>query len=79
MITRLIAFEVTPDQHGGFGARGVEADLLTQGKTREEVQANVRKAVKSHFSDQPGNYEVGTIFRLSESHTERVIDYVQVS
>jgi hypothetical protein len=38
----------------------------------------VRKAVESHFSDQPGKYEVGTTFRLSEGHTERAIDYVQV-
>jgi hypothetical protein len=78
MITRLIAFEVTPEEHGGFRARCVQADLFRQGSTMEEVRAKVRKAVESHFSDQPGEYEVGTTFRLSASHTERAVDHVQV-
>jgi hypothetical protein len=75
---RLIAFEVTPDQAGGFSARGAGVALFTWGETIEAVRARVREAVTRHYFDQPGDYAVGTTFRLAKGRTERAIDHLRV-
>jgi hypothetical protein len=75
---RLIAFEVTPDQAGGFSARGAGVALSTWGETMEAVRAHLCEAVARHYFDRPGDYAVGTTFRLTEGRTERAIDRLRV-
>lgn len=78
MITRLLAFEVMPDQAGGYRAQCAQSDLFTQGKTLEEVRTRVRETVASHFFDQPADYEVGLTLRLASGHTERAVERVRI-
>ena len=78
MITRLLAFEVTPDQAGGFRARCAQSGLVTRGETVEALRAKVREAVAGHFGDQPADYEVGLTLRLAGGHTERAVERVRV-
>lgn len=78
MITRLLAFEVTPDQASGLNACCAQAGLFIRGETVEDLRTNVREAVAGHFFDQPADYEVGLTLRLSGGRTERAVERVRV-
>lgn len=75
---RLLAFEVTPDPAGGFSARGAGVALCVRAETIERVRARLREAVARHYLDQPGDYTVGTTFRLFKGRTERAIDHLRI-
>ena len=46
-----ILFVVEEATEGGFVARGVGADIVTEADTLDELRANVREAVECHFDD----------------------------
>jgi hypothetical protein len=46
-----ILFVVEEAAEGGFIARGVGADIVTEADTLSELRANVREAVECHFED----------------------------
>jgi hypothetical protein len=46
-----ILFVVEEAVEGGFIARGVGADIVTEADTLNELRANVREAVECHFDD----------------------------
>ena len=75
---RLIAFEVTPDPAGGWSARGAGVALFARAETLEALRARLREAVARHYADQPGDYAVGTTFRLAKGRTQRAIDHLRV-
>jgi predicted RNase H-like HicB family nuclease len=53
----LVKFEVYHD--GEFWcARGIGQDIFTQGKTVDEVYANIREAVGAHFDNGGGPPEI---------------------
>lgn len=47
-----LVFLVEEDPEGGFTARGIGADIFTQGDTLEALRENARDAVVCHF-DKP--------------------------
>jgi hypothetical protein len=75
---RLLAFEVTPDPAGGWSARGAGVPLFARAETVEAVRARLREAVARRYAGQPGDYAVGTTFRLANGRTERDIDHLRV-
>ena len=61
----LIKFDVYKD--GDYWcARGIDADIFTQGKTLDELLENLKEAVLLHFEDQPV-----TVFLLSSMEVSR--------
>jgi predicted RNase H-like HicB family nuclease len=56
-MTSEIVFEVHEDEaDGGFTAAALGHDIFTEGETVEELRANVRDAVQTHFGDSaPGD------------------------
>ncbi|MGA2583854.1 MAG: 2-oxoisovalerate dehydrogenase [Tepidisphaeraceae bacterium] len=46
-----ILFVVEEADEGGYVARGVGADIVTEADTLSELRANVREAVECHFDD----------------------------
>jgi predicted RNase H-like HicB family nuclease len=46
-----ILFVVEEAAEGGFIARGVGADIVTEADTLDELRTNVREAVECHFED----------------------------
>jgi hypothetical protein len=46
-----ILFVVEEAAEGGFVARGIGADIVTEADTLNELRANVREAVECHFDD----------------------------
>jgi hypothetical protein len=46
-----ILFVVEEAAEGGFIARGVGADIVTEADSLDELRANVREAVECHFDD----------------------------
>ncbi|HTW94233.1 MAG TPA: hypothetical protein VMD30_05545 [Tepidisphaeraceae bacterium] len=46
-----ILFVIEEAPEGGFVARGVGADIVTEGETLDEVRRNVREAVECHFEE----------------------------
>ena len=75
---RLLAFEVTPDPTGGWSARGAGVALVTRAETLEALRARLREVVVRHYVDQPGDYALGTTFRLAKGRTERAIDHLRI-
>jgi hypothetical protein len=47
-----IVFLVEDAPEGGFTARAVGQAIFTDGETPEEIEANVRDAVRCHFADE---------------------------
>ncbi len=47
-----VLFVVEEAPEGGFVARGVGADIVTEADSLEELRANVREAVECHFEDE---------------------------
>jgi predicted RNase H-like HicB family nuclease len=46
-----ILFVVEESAEGGFVARCVGADIVTEADTLDELRANVREAVECHFDE----------------------------
>jgi predicted RNase H-like HicB family nuclease len=44
-----IVFVVEESPEGGFVARGVGADIITEADTLDELRLNVREAIECHF------------------------------
>jgi len=59
-----ILFVVEEAAEGGFIARGIGADIITEADTLEGLRNNVREAVECHFED-------GAIPRLVRLHFVR--------
>ena len=55
-----ILFVVEEAQEGGFIARGIGADIVTEADTLDQLRANIREAVECHFEDGLG----GELLRL---------------
>ena len=51
-------------------ARGIGADIFTQGKTLDELMENVKEAVSLHFEDQLEKGETLNILLLSETEVK---------
>ncbi len=47
-----LIFVVEEDPTGGFTAAAVGPGIFTQGETKEELEANIREAIRCHF-DKP--------------------------
>ncbi len=59
-------FEVTQESDGGFCAECLNADIFTQGDTRDELPANVREATDTYCFDK----EQPTGIHLHLSHNQ---------
>ncbi len=46
-----ILFIIEESPEGGFVARGIGADIVTEGDTLDQVRAKVREAVECHFDE----------------------------
>jgi hypothetical protein len=49
-------------------ARGIGADIFTQGRTLDELMANIREAASLHFEDAP---ETPSVLVISELEIKR--------
>jgi hypothetical protein len=47
-----ILFVVEEAAEGGFIARGVGADIVTEADSLDELRVNVREAVECHFDEE---------------------------
>ena len=52
-------------------ARGIRADLFTQGKTLDELLKNLREAASLHFEDKLKRNESLTLLLISETEVRR--------
>jgi predicted RNase H-like HicB family nuclease len=48
-----LVFEVTEETEGGYSAECLTENIFTQGKTWEELRANVKEATEAYFYDGP--------------------------
>ena len=48
----LIKFEIYQDEDHFWCARGIDADIFTQGKTLDKLRANIKEAVELHFEEE---------------------------
>jgi predicted RNase H-like HicB family nuclease len=48
-----VLFDVTKEADGGYDAESTTENLSAQGETWEDLCANVKKTVESHFHDGP--------------------------
>jgi predicted RNase H-like HicB family nuclease len=46
-----LVFDVTEEAEGGYSAECLTENIFTQGKTWEELRANVKEAVSVYFFD----------------------------
>jgi hypothetical protein len=67
----LVKFEIYSDKKY-WCARGIGVDIFTQGKTLDELMANIREAVELHFADEIGKGEIIRILSLSETEVGSV-------
>jgi len=67
----LVKFETYND--GDFWcARGIGDDILTQGKTLDELMENIKEAVALHFEEELKENNVIEILTISESEVKNV-------
>jgi predicted RNase H-like HicB family nuclease len=67
----LVKFETYSD--GKYWcAQGIGVDIFTQGKTLDELMANIREAVELHFADEIEKGETIRILSLSETEVGTV-------
>jgi predicted RNase H-like HicB family nuclease len=67
----LVKFEIYPD--GKFWCcRGIGVDIFTQGKTLDELMANIREAVELHFEEELSKGESIRILTISETEVGTV-------
>ena len=50
---KIIVFEVSQEEDGGFVAECLTEDIFTQGDTWEDLKTNTNEAVKGFYFDQP--------------------------
>ncbi len=67
----LVTFETCSDGRYWCG-RGIGVDIFTQGKTPDELMANIREAVGLHFEEEPGKGKSIRILTLSETEAGTV-------
>jgi len=48
-----LVFEVTEEAEGGYSAECLMENIVSQGKTREELRADVKEATEAYFYDGP--------------------------
>jgi predicted RNase H-like HicB family nuclease len=53
MHTSELVCEVTEEAEGGYSAECLTENIFTQGKTWDELRANVREATEAYFYDAP--------------------------
>jgi hypothetical protein len=46
-----LIFLVEEDASGGFTARALGASIFTEAENKEQLQANIREAISSHYDD----------------------------
>lgn len=46
-----LIFEVTEEAEGGYSAECLTENIFTQGRTWDELRANVREATEAYFYD----------------------------
>ena len=56
---KIIVFEVSQEEDGGFVAECLTEDIFTQGDTWEDLKTNTNEAVKGFYFDQPRYVAVG--------------------
>lgn len=61
----LVKFEIYSDGKYWCG-RGIGVDILTQGKTLDELMGNIREAVGLHFEEELAKRENIRILTISE-------------
>jgi len=61
-----VTFEIYSEGTSWCG-RDIGVDILTQGKTPDELMANIREAVGLHFEEEPGKGESIRIITISET------------
>ena len=62
----LVTFEIYSDGNSWCG-RGIGVDIFTQGKTLDELMANIREAVGLHFEEELDKGESIRILTISET------------
>jgi hypothetical protein len=67
----LVKFEIYSDGKYWCG-RGIGVDIFTQGKTLDELMANIREAVGLHFEEELGKGESIRILSISETEVGTV-------
>jgi hypothetical protein len=67
----LVKFETYSDGKNWCG-RGIGVDIFTQGKTLDELMANIREAVELHFEEELGKGESIRILTISETEVGTV-------
>ena len=69
MSTELV-FLIEEAPEGGFTARALSQAIFTEGDTPEQVEENVRDAVRCHFDEE----DLPKVIRHSEISKTEVID-----
>ncbi len=67
----LIKFEIY-SKGKYWSSRGIGVDIFTQGKTLDELMANIREAVELHFEEELGKGENIRILTISETEVGTV-------
>jgi hypothetical protein len=67
----LVKFEIYSGNKYWCG-RGIGVDIFTQGKTLDEVVANIREAVELHFEEELRKGESIRILSISETEVGTV-------
>ncbi len=67
----LVKFEIYSDNNYWCG-RGIGVDIFTQGKTLDELMANIREAVELHFEEELEKGENIRILSISETEVGSV-------
>jgi hypothetical protein len=67
----LIKFEIYHDDKF-WCARGIGADIFTQGKNLDELMKNIDEAVSLHFEDEISNGEEVKILSISEMEAGQI-------
>ncbi|MHA1155952.1 MAG: type II toxin-antitoxin system HicB family antitoxin [Candidatus Heimdallarchaeota archaeon] len=68
---RLIKVEIYQDEEEFWCAKGIDADIFTQGKTLDELRKNIKEAVELHFEEELQT-ETIRILTLSEFEVQAI-------
>jgi len=71
MKMRLIKFEIYQDEDQFWCAKGIDADIFTQGKTLDELRKNIKEAVEVHFEEELQTTTI-KILTLSEFEVQAI-------
>lgn len=67
----LVKFEIYNDGEY-WCARGIGADIMTQGRTMDECMENIKEAVELHFEDLLNTGENIQILSMAESEVRSI-------